>query len=145
MINYDKDSFRDELTKEAIAMPLKRLMSKWKGFRAARAGEKNIINKIDAEIEDLRMKDPDFNVKEYKRTRYMQLKNEGKASAATGANENISGNSKSKNQTFLQKHKGKLLLGGVGATGLYAINRGAQKNEEQKQEILQNRINAGGF
>ena len=124
--------FADEMQKQAIPIPLKKLISPIKAWRAGVRGKKAIINKIDSEIRNLKFKDPSFDAAGYRAKRTIELETEGREAVERSLQEgkNVSGG-----ESFFKKHKGKILLGGALAGGLYLANKGNESEDERRQQV----------
>lgn len=131
--------FTDELQKTALLpVSVVRGLTKFKVWRAGRAGEKSIIREAGRRASQAGRKggkevgalgQVDDLIETVRNTRVQ----EGKAILEGGKNVPTGG------KGFLSRHKGKLLLGGAAVGGLYLANKSSENDEEKRRAMLASR------
>ena len=128
--------FADEMQKQAL-LPrfLLKAMSPIKGWRAGVKGEKSMIRQVDREVKKIKFKDPGFDAASYRVTRLEELQ-------TTGAEVSKKILEKGKipaGQSFVSKHKKKLLVGGAAVGGLYLATSSNEKGELRRKRLAATR------
>lgn len=133
--------FNNEMQKEALLpVSLVKGLTKLKVWRAARAGEKSIIREAGrvaskagrtGGLDVAAGSHMDDLVSAVKKTRVSEGENIIKSVTNPETAKSVSGA-----KGFLSRHKGKLLIGGAGATGLYLASQPNEQDEQQRKARL---------
>lgn len=137
MKNNVMAGFVDEMQKQAIPLPLMKLLSPVKAWRAGVRGRKAFMRQIDNEIRQLKFKDPGFDAAGHRAKRLQELETEGREAVQKALTEGK--NTVPGGESFFKKHKGKILLGGAVAGGLYLANKMNESEDERRQQIAMSR------
>ena len=135
MNKHNLKGFSLEIKKEATPRFIMKMLSPLKSWRAGVKGEKAMIKTVDREAKQIRRLNPEHDISTFKAKRMAQLEEAG-SKAGTDLEKNILEGSKKTptGQGFLSRHKGKLLIGGAAAGGLYLASKPVDKEEEARKK-----------